>query len=136
MSPALVQLILGLINGGLAVLGEVRAQGGLTDDQIADHVQTVTAGNDKQYDTLMAALAALPPAPSKVPLGGAAQAQAAAKTAPTPAPTPAHAVEQPASPPAKPPKASALGKPAAPSAPAEPPVEHAPLNSGPKPPIE
>lgn len=52
----IVQLALAALNNVLAVIAEVRSQGGMTDDQIADHVKTITAGNDAAYTQIMAAL--------------------------------------------------------------------------------
>ncbi len=57
MNPAgVVNLILVLLNQGLALLAEIKGQGGLTDDQILAQAQTLTAGNDTAYQNLVAAL--------------------------------------------------------------------------------
>ena len=45
----ILQQVLGLIN-------EIKGQGGLTDDQIAAQVQTITASNDQLYTQMIAAL--------------------------------------------------------------------------------
>lgn len=141
MSPLLVQLILGLVNSGLAAVAEARASGALSDAQLADHVGAVTAGNDKQYDALMAVLNALPPAPTKVvdPPAAAAPAKPAAVAAPAKpaAPVPFRSA------PDQQPLVSKKPVPApvaeeVPAAAADPKAinHHAALNSGPKPPIE
>jgi hypothetical protein len=56
MNPADINLALALLNTLLGFIGSIRAQGGLTDDQLADQVQKVTAGNDEAYAALIAAL--------------------------------------------------------------------------------
>jgi hypothetical protein len=57
MDPnALVNLALVALNGILALIGEIRGQGGITDDQIAAQVQQITQGNDTAYAAIMAAL--------------------------------------------------------------------------------
>ena len=57
MDPnAIVNLALVALNGILALIAQVKQQGGLTDDQIAAQVQTVTQGNDAAYAAIMAAL--------------------------------------------------------------------------------
>ena len=57
MDPnAIVNLALIALNGILQLIGQVRGQGGVTDDQIAAQVQTITQGNDAAYTQIMAAL--------------------------------------------------------------------------------
>jgi hypothetical protein len=57
MDPnAIIALALTALNAVLQVIAEVRGQGGLTDDQIADQVKTITAGNDAAYFKMMEAL--------------------------------------------------------------------------------
>ncbi len=57
MDPtAMVNLALVALNGILQLIGNIKGQGGLTDDQIAAQVATVTAGNDTAYTAMMAAL--------------------------------------------------------------------------------
>jgi len=51
-----VNLALYLLNILLSYIAQLRAQGGLTDDQLAAQVVTVTQGNDSAYMQLMAAL--------------------------------------------------------------------------------
>ena len=59
-----ITLALGLLNTLLAYIASIRGQGGLTDDQLATQVQTVTQGNDAAYQALMAALnSPIPPTP-------------------------------------------------------------------------
>ena len=62
MNPLNVNLALQLLNWLLGFIASVRAQGGLTDDQLAAQVQTVTQGNDAAYAAMMAALNPPPPA--------------------------------------------------------------------------
>ena len=63
MDPnALVNLALVALNGILALIGEIRGQGGVTDDQIAAQVQQITQGNDTAYAAIMAALNPTPKA--------------------------------------------------------------------------
>jgi len=57
MDPnALIQLALAALNAILSVIGQIKSQGGLTDDQIAAQVQTLTQGNDQAYAAMIAAL--------------------------------------------------------------------------------
>jgi len=51
-----VNLALVLLNTLLGYIGQLRAQGGLTDDALAAQVQVVTQKNDAAYAALMAAL--------------------------------------------------------------------------------
>ena len=51
-----VSLALLLLNTLLGYIAQIRGQGGLTDDQLAAQVQTITKGNDDAYNALMAAL--------------------------------------------------------------------------------
>jgi hypothetical protein len=51
-----VNLALVLLNTLLNYIGQLRAQGGLTDDALAAQVQSVTQKNDVAYAALMAAL--------------------------------------------------------------------------------
>lgn len=63
MDPnALVNLALVALNGILALIGEIRGQGGVTDDQIAAQVQQITQGNDAAYAAIMNALNPAPKA--------------------------------------------------------------------------
>jgi hypothetical protein len=62
MDPVDVTLALSLLNTLLGFIASVRAQGGVTDDALADQVQTVTKGNDTAYQALMAALTPSKPA--------------------------------------------------------------------------
>lgn len=62
MDPvSIVNLALVALNGILSLIGEVRSQGGLTDDQILAQAQQITAGNDQAYAAIVAALK--PPTP-------------------------------------------------------------------------
>jgi hypothetical protein len=68
MDPnTIVQLALLVLQQVLNLIGEIRGQGGLTDDQIAAQVATITQGNDAAYAQIMAALATLP-APTPKPV--------------------------------------------------------------------
>jgi len=58
----LVQLALAALNAVLNVISQIKSQGGLTDDQIAANVQTVTQGNDAAYNSIMAAIGQAPKA--------------------------------------------------------------------------
>lgn len=51
-----IQLGLLALNATLQLIGEIKAQSGMTDDQILAHAQTVTAGNDADYAALIKAL--------------------------------------------------------------------------------
>jgi len=51
-----ISLALALLNTLLGYIGQLRAQGGLTDDALAAQVQVVTQKNDAAYAALMAAL--------------------------------------------------------------------------------
>jgi hypothetical protein len=53
---AIVNAALLALQGILSVIGEIRGQGGVTDDQIAAQVQTLTQGNDQAYAAMMAVL--------------------------------------------------------------------------------
>lgn len=65
MDPnALVNLALVALNAVLGVIAQIKSQGGLTDDQIAANVQTLTQGNDTAYTSIMAALN-IPTTPAK-----------------------------------------------------------------------
>ncbi len=65
MDPnAIVNLALIALNGILQLIASIKGQGGLTDDQIATQVQTVTQGNDAAYAAIMAALKATPAPPA------------------------------------------------------------------------
>lgn len=68
MDPnVLVQLALMALQAVLNIINGIKAQHGLTDDQILAQAQQVTAGNDALYATLVAALTAAPttvPAPT------------------------------------------------------------------------
>jgi len=55
-----VNLALMLLNTLLSYIASIRGQGGLTDDQLAAQVQTVTQGNDAAYQALMNALGQSP----------------------------------------------------------------------------
>jgi hypothetical protein len=64
MDPnAIVNLALIALNGILSLIGTIRGQGGVSDDVIAAQVQTITKGNDDAYDSMIAALKLIPPAP-------------------------------------------------------------------------
>ena len=57
MDPnAIVNLALIALNGILQLIASVKGQSGITDDQIAAQVQSVTQGNDAAYAAIMAAL--------------------------------------------------------------------------------
>ena len=58
-----ITLALTALNAILQVVSEVRSQGGLTDDQITDQVQQITAGNDAAYQQILKALAVVPGPP-------------------------------------------------------------------------
>jgi hypothetical protein len=63
MDPvSLVNLALVALNGVLELIASIKSQGGLTDDQILEAAQQVTAGNDAAYNALVAALKPIPPA--------------------------------------------------------------------------
>lgn len=51
-----VNLALVALQGVLSVIGAIKGQAGLTDDQILAQAQAVTTGNDQAYQTLVAAL--------------------------------------------------------------------------------
>jgi hypothetical protein len=51
-----VNLALMLLNTLLGYIGQLRSQGGLTDDALAAQVKKVTQDNDDAYAALMAAL--------------------------------------------------------------------------------
>jgi hypothetical protein len=62
MDPnALVNLALVALNGILALVAEIRGQGGVTDAHIAAQVASITQGNDTAYAAIMAALATTKP---------------------------------------------------------------------------
>lgn len=64
MDPqAIVNLALIALQGVLALIAEIKSQGGLSDDQILAAAKTASAGNDTLYASLIAALG-LPAAPS------------------------------------------------------------------------
>ena len=59
MDPvAIANLALVLFQQILALIQQIKGQGGLTDDQILAAAQQATAGNDQAYATLKAALVA------------------------------------------------------------------------------
>ena len=58
---AIVNLALVALQGILSLIEEIKGQGGLTDDQIMAQAQTITAGNDKAYQAMLAALGITPP---------------------------------------------------------------------------
>lgn len=61
MDPtAIVNLALLALQGVLALIAEVKAQSGLSDDQILAAAKTASAGNDTLYAAMVAALT--PPA--------------------------------------------------------------------------
>jgi hypothetical protein len=65
MNPIQISnLALLLLQQVLALYNEIKSQGGLTDDQIEQQVQTISSGNDALYGQLMAALNIKPPAAS------------------------------------------------------------------------
>ena len=51
-----IQLGLFALKSILGLIASLRAQHGMTNDQIMAHAKTVTAGNDEQYQQLVAAL--------------------------------------------------------------------------------
>lgn len=55
-ATAIVNIALGILNTILGFIAQIKAQGGLTDDQILAEAQTVTASNDAAYATLKQAL--------------------------------------------------------------------------------
>ena len=57
MDPAtIVTLALEALQAVLNMIGSIKAQSGLTDDQILASAQQVAAGNDQAYAALVAAL--------------------------------------------------------------------------------
>jgi hypothetical protein len=57
MNPAAaVSLGLSLLGQVLSFISSVKSQGGLTDDQILEQAQKITAGNDAAYQQLVSAL--------------------------------------------------------------------------------
>lgn len=57
MNPTIiVQLALAILQQGLALVAELKAQTGMTDDEILATAQQATAGNDAAYAQLVAAL--------------------------------------------------------------------------------
>lgn len=58
----ILNLALAALKGVLAVIAEIKGQGGLSDDQIAAAAQTAAAGNDTLYAQIMSSLNA-PPTP-------------------------------------------------------------------------
>lgn len=55
-SAAAVQLALSILNSALSLIAEIKAQHGMSDDQILAHAKEVTAANDEAYARLVAAL--------------------------------------------------------------------------------
>lgn len=53
---ALINLALQAVAQLVTLIASIKAQGGLTDDQILAEAQKVTAGNDAAYAALKAAL--------------------------------------------------------------------------------
>jgi hypothetical protein len=61
MDPTtIVNLALAVLNQVLALIAQIKGQGGLTDDQILAEAQKVASGNDAAYAALVAALKAAP----------------------------------------------------------------------------
>ena len=59
MDPVtLVNVALMALQQILALIAQIKSQGGLTDDQILAQAQALTAGNDVAYQQLVAALKA------------------------------------------------------------------------------
>lgn len=57
MDPTtLVNLALLALQQILALIAQIKSQGGLTDDQILAQAQQITTGNDQAYAVLVAAL--------------------------------------------------------------------------------
>lgn len=57
MNPTIiVQLALAILQQGLALVAELKAQTGMTDDEILVLAQQATASNDAAYAQLVAAL--------------------------------------------------------------------------------
>lgn len=55
---ASVNLALVLLNQILALIAELKGQGGMTDDQILAEAKSITAANDQAYAAIKAALVA------------------------------------------------------------------------------
>lgn len=63
----IISLALSGLNSILTLVGEIKSQGGLTDDQILAHAESVTEKNSQLYLTLLAALANAPAPPAAPP---------------------------------------------------------------------
>lgn len=62
MNPVeIVNLALVALNGILALIAQIKGQGGLTDDQINAAAQAACAGNDALYQQMIALLNPTPP---------------------------------------------------------------------------
>lgn len=58
---ALINLALQAVAQLVSLISSIKAQGGLTDDQVLAEAQKVTAGNDAAYAALKAALTSTTP---------------------------------------------------------------------------
>lgn len=65
MDPnAIIQLALAGLNAIVQLVAEVKSQHGMTDDQIAAHVQQISGDNDVMYQQMIAALGLKPTPPA------------------------------------------------------------------------